>query len=98
MREKQQKEFLKNDTLCVRVRLGVRPACICFSPIYSVARKMKLEFLENPSSILLEYSRISNLFQAHFWDFLEIACWYLPDLARIQATKLRSGRISLNFK
>ena len=62
------------------------------------AGKMKLEFLENPSSTLLEISRISNLFQAHFWDFLEIACWYWPDLARIQPTKLGLGRISLNFK
>ena len=34
----------------------------------------------------------------HFWDYLEIACWYWPDLARIQATKLRLCRISLNFK
>ena len=58
------------------------------------AGKMKLEFLENPSSA----SKISNLFQAHFWDSLEIACWYWPDLARIQATKLGLGRISLNFK
>ena len=62
------------------------------------ARKMKLEFLENPSSTLLGYSRISNLFQVHFLDFLEIACWYWPDLARIQATKLGLSRISLNFK
>ena len=56
------------------------------------AGKMKLEFLENPRS------RISNLFQAHFWDFVEIACWYWSDLARIQATKLGLGRSSLNFK
>ena len=34
------------------------------------AGKMNLEFLENPSSTLLGYSRISNLFQAYFWDFL----------------------------
>ena len=54
----------------------------------SPAGKMKLEFLENPSSTLLGFSRISNLFQAYFWDFLEIACWCWPDLARIQATKL----------
>ena len=47
--------------------------------------KMKLEFLEKPSSTLLGYSRISNLIQAHFWDFLEIACWYWPDLAIFQA-------------
>ena len=33
---------------------------------------IKDEFLENPSSTLLGFSRISNLFQAH-WDFLEIA-------------------------
>ena len=59
------------------------------------AGKMKLELLENPSSTLLGYSRISNLIQAHFWDFLEIACWYWPDLAIIQATKLGLGRISL---
>ena len=62
------------------------------------AGKMKLEFLENPSSTLLGFSRISNLFQAHFWDFLEIACWYWLDLARIQATKLGLGRTSLNLK
>ena len=62
------------------------------------AGKMKLEFLENPSSTLLGYSRISNLFQAHFLDFLEIACRYWPNLARIQANKLGLGRISLNFK
>ena len=62
------------------------------------AGKMKLEFLENPSSTLLGNSRISNLFQAHFLDFLEIACWYWPDLARIQATMLGLGRSSLNFK
>ena len=62
------------------------------------AGKMKLEFIESASSTLLGYSRISNLFQAHFWDFLGIACWYWPDLARIQATKLGLGRISLNFK
>ena len=36
--------------------------------------------------------------EAHFWDFLEIACWYWPDLARIQAAKLGLGTISLNFK
>ena len=50
---------------------------------------------------LLGYSRISNLFQAHFWDFLEIACWYWPDLARIQASKLGLGITSngnMNFK
>ena len=55
-------------------------------------------FLENPSSTLLGYSRISNLIRAHFWDFLEIACWYWPDLAIIQATKLGLGIISLNYK
>ena len=38
------------------------------------AGKMKYEFFENPSSTLLGYSRISNLIQAHFWDFLEIVC------------------------
>ena len=59
---------------------------------------MKLEFFEIPSKVELGFSRISNLFQAHFWDFLEIACWYWPDLARIQATKLGLGRISLNLK
>ena len=59
---------------------------------------MKLELLENPSLTLLGYSRISNLIQAHFWDFLEIACWYWPDLTIIQATKLGLGRISLNFR
>ena len=57
------------------------------------AGKMKLEFLENPSSTLLGYSRISKLIQAHFLDFLEIACLYWPDLAIIQATKLGLGRI-----
>ena len=62
------------------------------------AGKMKLDFLENPSSTLLGYSRISNLIQAHFWDFPEIACWYWPDLAIIQATKLGLARISLNFR
>ena len=62
------------------------------------AGKMKLEFLENPSSTLLGYSRISNLFQAHFWDFLEIASWYWPDSARIQTSKFGLGRNSLNFK
>ena len=62
------------------------------------ADTMKLEFLESPSSTLLEYSRISNLLQAHFWDFLEIACWYWPDLTRIQVTKLGLSKISLNFK
>ena len=60
--------------------------------------KWKLEFLENPSSTLLGYSKISNLIQAYFWDFLEIACWYWPDLAIIQATKLGLSRISLNFR
>ena len=59
---------------------------------------MKLEFLENPSLILLGYSRISNLIQAHFLDFLEIAGWFWPDLAIIQATELGLGRISLNFR
>ena len=34
------------------------------------AGKMKLEFLENLSSTLLGFSRISNLIQAHFWDSL----------------------------
>ena len=59
---------------------------------------MKLEFLENPSSTLLGYSRISNLIQAHFWDFLEIACWYWPDLAIFQADKLGISRNNLNFR
>ena len=59
---------------------------------------MKLEYLENPSSILLGYSRISYLIQAHFCDFLEIACWYWPDLAIFQADKLGIGRINLNFR
>ena len=58
---------------------------------------MKLDFLENPSSALLGFSRISNLIQVHFWDFLEIACWYWPDLAIVQATKLVLGRNSLNL-
>ena len=66
---------------------GLRPAGI-----------MKLECLENPSSTLLGYSRISNLIQAHFWDFPEIACLYWPDLTILQATKLRLGRISLSFR
>ena len=35
----------------------------------SPAGKMKLEFLENPSSTFLGYSRISNLIQAYLWDF-----------------------------
>ena len=60
--------------------------------------KNEVRILENPSSTLLGYSRISNLIQAHFWDFLEIACWYWPDLAIIQATKLGLGRISLSFR
>ena len=59
---------------------------------------MKLEFLENPSSTLLGYSRLSNLIQAHFWDFLEIPCWYWPDLAIFQADNLGRGRINLNFR
>ena len=67
-------------------------------PLHSPAGKMKLEFLENTSSTLLGYSRISNLFQAHFWDFLEIACWHWPDLAIIQADNLEIGRINLNFR
>ena len=66
--------------------------------VVTPAGKVKLEFLENPNITLLGYSRISNLIQAHFWDFLEIACWYWPDLAIIQATKLGLGRISLNFR
>ena len=52
--------------------------------------------LENSSSTLLEYSRISYLIQAYFWDFLEIACWYWPDLAIMQANKLGLGR--MNFR
>ena len=59
---------------------------------------MKSDFHENPSSTLLGYSRISNLIQAHFWDYLEIACWYWPDLAIFQADKLEIGRINLNFR
>ena len=39
-----------------------------------------------------------SLIQVHFCDFLEIASWYWPDLAIIQATKLGLGRISLNFR
>ena len=35
------------------------------------AGKTKIEFLENPNSTLLGYSRIYNLIQAHFWDFLD---------------------------
>ena len=61
------------------------------------AGKKMLEFLENPISTLLGYSRISNLIQAHFWDFHGIACWYWPDLAIFQADKLGIGRINLNF-
>ena len=61
---------------------------------------MKLEFLDNPSSTLLGYSRISQLIQAHFLDFLEIACWYWPYLAIFQADELGIGRIniSVDFK
>ena len=62
------------------------------------AGKKKLEFLENPISTLLGYSRISNLIQAYFWDFHGIACWYWPDLAIFQADKLGIGRINLNFR
>ena len=58
----------------------------------------KNEVLENPSSTQLGYSRISILIQAHFWDCLEIACWYWSDLAIIQATELGLGRISLNLR
>ena len=36
--------------------------------------------------------------QAHFWDFLEIACWYWPDLAKFQADKHGISRINLNFR
>ena len=61
-------------------------------------RKNEVRFFENPSSTLLGYSRISKLSQAQLWDFLEIACWYWPYLAIIQATKLGLGRISLNFR
>ena len=57
-----------------------------------------LEFLDNLSSTLLGYSRISNLIQAHFCDVLEIACWYWPDLAIFQADKVGIGRIHLNFR
>ena len=46
------------------------------------AGKIKLELLENPSLTLLGFSEISKLIQAHFWDFLEMACWYWPDLAK----------------
>ena len=71
----------------------------CYDIYHSLPTgKMKLEFLGNPISTFLAYSRISNLIQDHFWDFIEIACWYWPDLAIIQATKLGFGRISLNFK
>ena len=62
------------------------------------AGKMKLEFLENPSSTLLGFSRISNLIQAHALDSLVIVCWYWPDLAIFQADKLGIGRINLNFR
>ena len=62
------------------------------------AGKTKLEFLENPSSTLLGYSRISNLIQAHFWDFLEIASCYWSDLVISHADKLGIGRINLNFR
>ena len=65
---------------------------------YIPAGKMKLEFLESPSSTLLGCSRISNLIQAYLWDFLEIACWYWPYLAIIQATKFGLGGISLNLR
>ena len=46
-----------------------------FYNLCNPAGEMKLEFLENPSSTLLGYSRISNLILAHFLDFLD---W--PDL------------------
>ena len=88
----------------LKVRCGSRITpkylywCTKSIEVVFLAGKMKLEFLENPSATLLGYSRISNLFQAYFWDFFEIACWYWPDLARIQASKLGLGRISLNFK
>ena len=59
---------------------------------------MKLEFLENPSSTLLRYSKICNLIQAHFWDFLKIACCYWPYLEIFQAHKLGIGRINLNVR
>ena len=59
---------------------------------------MKLELLEYPSLTLLGYSGISNVIQAHFWDFLEIACWYWPDYAIFQADKLGIDRINLNFR
>ena len=64
-----------------------------FYNLCNPAGKMKLEFLENPSSTLLGYSRISNLILAHFLDFLD---W--PTLTIIQATKIGLGRISLNFR
>ena len=54
-------------TECGRFRL--RMWIVVIIVVIIVYRKMKLEFLENPSSTLLGFSRISNLFQAHFWDF-----------------------------
>ena len=66
------------------------PLCMKFGspPEVTPAGKVKLKFLENPNSTLLGYSRISNLIQAHFLNFLEIACLYWPDSAIIQGTKL----------
>ena len=57
-------------------------------PSLRPAGNMKLEFLENRRSTLLGYLRISNLFQAHFWDFPEIACWHWPDLREFKLLSL----------
>ena len=61
------------------------------------AGKMKLAFLENPSSTFAWIFKNIQLTPSSFLGLCEIACWYWPDLARIQATKLGLGRISLNF-
>ena len=106
MRRTREGKWRRSCTLNVVEISEVGPVCFTISSIMLFnsdilsfpAGKMKLEFLENPSSTLLGYSRISNLIQAHFWDFLEIACWYWPDLAIIQVTKLGLGRISLNLR
>ena len=58
----------------------------------------KSDVLENPSKVELGFSRISNLIQVYFWDFLEIACWYWPNFAIVQATELGLGRNTLNFR
>ena len=59
--------------------------------------EMKLEFLEDPGSMLLNILEYSTWSMRISWIFFKSTCLYWSDLRRIQGDTLGLGRINLDM-